>query len=209
MNGAEASSAVLSIYDALTEIASNEGAETFKAGQPYIGEIAGLSARSVRRLEPILDEIGVVSIFRPPLRGHHTYTLLSLGHNGLTLGQHGVQACWPPVEEHKKNREEHKKKGARAPRFDAGTVSLPFSSSAFSAAWSEWCKHRSELRKPLTATSTAKQLATIATIGEPRAIAAIGHSIENGWQGIFEPKAGHSPKKQNANTPRKYGHYTK
>lgn len=90
--------------------------------------------------------------------------------------------------------------GAKRKRFDARTVSLPFSSDAFQTAWNEWCRHRSEIRKPLTATSTAKQLATIATIGEPRAIAAISHSIENGWQGIFEPKAGHSPKKQHANT---------
>jgi hypothetical protein len=210
MNGHESTSATLSLYDALTEIASNEGVESFKAGQPYIGEIAGLSARTVRRLETILEEIGAVTIFRPPLRGHHTYTLLSLGQGGLTLGQHCNQASCPPVEEHKKNREETENKGARAPRFDAGTVSLPFSSSAFQTAWSEWTQHRSELRKPLTATSTAKQLATLATYGEPRAIAAITHSIQNGWQGIFEPKAGHSPKKQNANTtPGKYGNFKK
>jgi hypothetical protein len=89
---------------------------------------------------------------------------------------------------------------AKRKRFDARTVSLPFSSHAFQTAWNEWTQHRSELRKPLTATSTAKQLATLATYGEPRAIAAIGHSIQNGWQGIFEPKAGHSPKKQHAST---------
>lgn len=201
---------MLGIYDALTEIASNEQAESFKAGQPYIGELAGLSARTVRRLEPVLEGFGIVSIFRPPLRGHHTYTLLSFGQGVPTLGHRRSQASCPPVEEHKKNREETENKGARAPRFDAGTVSLPFSSPAFSAAWSEWTQHRSELRKPLTATATAKQLATLATIGETRAIAAIGHSIENGWQGIFEPKAGHSPKKQNAKTtPGKYGNFKK
>ena len=104
------------------------------------------------------------------------------------------------IEEQRSNREEHKKNGAKRSRFDARTVSLPFSSHAFQTAWSEWTQHRSELRKPLTATSTTKQLATLATIGEQRAIAAIAHSIENGWQGIFEPKAGHSPKNTHANT---------
>ena len=33
MNGHESTSATLSLYDALTEIASNEGVESFKAGQ--------------------------------------------------------------------------------------------------------------------------------------------------------------------------------
>ncbi len=109
MNGHESTSAMLGIYDALTEIASNEGSESFKAGQPYIGELAGLSARTVRRLEPVLEGFGIVSIFRPPLRGHHTYTLLSLGQGVPTLGHGRSQASCPPVEEHKKNKEERKK----------------------------------------------------------------------------------------------------
>jgi len=79
---------------------------------------------------------------------------------------------------------------AKRKRFDAGAVPLPFSSPQFASAWNEWCKHRTELRKALTPTSTTRQLATLATYGETRAIAAIGHSIENGWRRIFEPKAG-------------------
>ncbi len=34
------------------------------------------------------------------------------------------------------------------------------------------------------------QLLALAEMGEPRATAAIKHSIANGWQGIFEPKGG-------------------
>lgn len=107
MNGAEATSSVLSLYDALTEIASNEGKESFTAGQPYIATIAGISARSVRRFERELEEFGLVAIFRPALRGHHTYTLLSLGHNGPTLGQQGVRASCPPVEVTKEGTEKN------------------------------------------------------------------------------------------------------
>jgi hypothetical protein len=114
MNGDESTAALLSLYDALTELASNESKESFTAGQPYIGEIAGMSARNVRRLEHFLEEFGLVAIERPRLRGHNTYTLLAIGHNVPTigqsvptLGQHGVSSLCPPVEgtekEHRKN----------------------------------------------------------------------------------------------------------
>lgn len=114
MNGHESTSAALSLYDALTEIASNEEAETFKAGQPYIGTLSGLSARTVRRIEPILEQVGVVAIERPRMRGHHTYTLLAQGQGVLsqgqgvpTLGQDRNLASCPPVEEQRITTEEH------------------------------------------------------------------------------------------------------
>lgn len=77
MNADSKAASVLSLYDALTEIASDEGVESFKAGQPYIGTKAGMSGRNVDRLEPFLEECGVVIITRHPKRGHHTYTLVS------------------------------------------------------------------------------------------------------------------------------------
>jgi hypothetical protein len=105
MNGHESTSSLLSLYDAMTEEASNQGSEVFRAGQPYLGELAGLSPRSVRRLERLLEEFAVVEIQRPKLRGHNTYKLLAfghgvptLGHNGLTLGHGAKQGSWPPVE---------------------------------------------------------------------------------------------------------------
>jgi hypothetical protein len=115
MNGHESISSLLSLFAAMTEEASNKRSEIFTAGQPYLGELAGLSAKSVQRLEPLLEEFGVVQITRPKLRGHHTYQLLSFGqgvstfrHNDLTLGHDpGLRPC-PPVEvtekEHKKEQ---------------------------------------------------------------------------------------------------------
>lgn len=64
---------------------------------------------------------------------------------------------------------------------------LPFKSSDFAAAWADWKQHRKEIRKKLTPTSVKRQLAKLAAMGEQRAIAALNHSILNGWQGIFEP----------------------
>jgi hypothetical protein len=89
MNGDGRTAALLSLYDAMSEAASNEEGASFAASQPYLGELAGMSARNGRRLEPILEELGVVKIERPRPRGHNIYALTSFGHNVLTKGQVG------------------------------------------------------------------------------------------------------------------------
>lgn len=64
---------------------------------------------------------------------------------------------------------------------------LPFSSKAFAAAWADWEQHRKEKKQPLTPLAVRNQFKKLARIGEARAIAAIEHSIANGYQGIYEP----------------------
>lgn len=59
----------------------------------------------------------------------------------------------------------------------------------FRAAWEQWREHRRQIKKPLTALAESKALQELATKGLDRALAAINHSIANGWQGIFEPKS--------------------
>jgi hypothetical protein len=120
MNADSKAPAVLSLYDALTEIASNEGKESFKAGQPFIGTFAGMSGKNVARLEHILEECGVVIIDRQKKRGHHTYTLISAFQFGQSVlsgkasssdnlsvqfGQSRIRKC-PPVEEQKEEPKE-------------------------------------------------------------------------------------------------------
>jgi hypothetical protein len=80
-------------------------------------------------------------------------------------------------------------KGAKRERFDAGSVSLPFSSTQFSESWKSWIQHRKEKRQSLTPTATRQQLAKLGDMGEARAIAAISHSVASGYTGIFEPKS--------------------
>jgi hypothetical protein len=58
----------------------------------------------------------------------------------------------------------------------------------FLEAWADWVRHRSEIRKPLKPTTIKKQLKKLAAMGVVRAVAAIEHSIANGYQGLFEPK---------------------
>jgi hypothetical protein len=66
---------------------------------------------------------------------------------------------------------------------------LPFKSDAFTAAWALFAKHRRELRKPLTPTSTRMALKQLGSIGEQRAIACIELTVRMGWQGLREDNA--------------------
>lgn len=89
---------------------------------------------------------------------------------------------------------------------DEIVMSLPFPSEEFAEAWRSWLQHRKEMRKPVTPSSAAKQLVKLKAMGEKRAIAAINHSIEKGWQGIFEPSATSLyPSTPNAPLPTPYG----
>ena len=65
----------------------------------------------------------------------------------------------------------------------------PLDTDAFRAAWQTWTLHRIEIGKPMTPLAAAKTLAKCESLGPARAIAAIDHSIANGWQGLFEPQA--------------------
>ncbi|WP_309400198.1 hypothetical protein [Cerasicoccus maritimus] len=55
----------------------------------------------------------------------------------------------------------------------------------FKDAWEEWKAHRSEMRKRFTDRAQRMALKKLATLGPEAAIAAIEHSIANGYQGIF------------------------
>ena len=76
---------------------------------------------------------------------------------------------------------------------DKGETPLPPSlaaSTEFVAAWGEWLTHRREKRAKLTPTARKQQLAKLDAMGPPRAIAALRHSMANGWTGVFEPDGG-------------------
>jgi hypothetical protein len=76
-------------------------------------------------------------------------------------------------------------KEAQAP---APSAPLPFASPDFSEAWTDFQKHRTEIRKPLKPTSSKAALRELQAMGEPRAIAALRHTVAKGWQGIREPE---------------------
>jgi hypothetical protein len=70
-------------------------------------------------------------------------------------------------------------------------VSIPdslASSSEFLAAWKDWLAYRRERKKTLAPQTQAKQLAKLATWGALKAVHSIERSIEQGWQGLFDPE---------------------
>ena len=54
-------------------------------------------------------------------------------------------------------------------------------------AWADWCQHRKEIRKPLTAKSCEQQAKALDGHASPDQVLAT--SIANGWTGIFPEKA--------------------
>lgn len=54
-------------------------------------------------------------------------------------------------------------------------------------AWSDWCQHRREIRKPLTAKTCEQQAKVLSAHASPDEV--INLSISNGWTGLFPDKA--------------------
>jgi hypothetical protein len=80
-------------------------------------------------------------------------------------------------------------KGTEEAPGEPVALALPFASPEFAAAWSDFVKHRTEIKKKLTPTATKQLFANCTKWGEQAAIESIRKSIANGWQGIFEPDA--------------------
>jgi hypothetical protein len=83
---------------------------------------------------------------------------------------------------------EHKKQGADAPaksgKFDPLTAKP---ANVSDKAWADWCQHRKEIRKPLTAKSCEQQAKALEGHATPDQVLAT--SIANGWTGIFPEKS--------------------
>lgn len=87
------------------------------------------------------------------------------------------------------SRKKQKGKGVQGKGWQPDYVEFPDEiSEGFRETWTVWCKHRREIKAPLTPTSVNQQLKRFAEWGEDRATAAILHTIEKGWQGLREPE---------------------
>lgn len=71
---------------------------------------------------------------------------------------------------------------------------------AFREAWAEWEGHRRDLRKKLTPRSARMALKKLEPLGPDGAVAAIEHSIANGYTGLF-PDPAFKPAKPAAAAP--------
>jgi len=107
-----------SVYLALCEIASDEGAAQFIVSKGLLAFRAGLSARTVQRVFPDLERAGVLTIERNAtgLKASSRYTLLAVpatkGHNVSTIGHgvstigHGGGSSLSPLYEERKEPKE-------------------------------------------------------------------------------------------------------
>lgn len=68
---------------------------------------------------------------------------------------------------------------------------------AMRAALENWWQYLKEKKKAPSPSTVKAQLAKLAKMGETAAIQSIQQSIENGWQGLFEPKKGNAYGKPN------------
>lgn len=103
---------------------------------------------------------------------------------GPTKGQRGATN-----EQYNKETKKPTIQGTDVPAFPES-----LSTEAFKAAWKEWTAYRHERRLGAwTPRTLAAKLTELAGMGEARAIAAIRHSISNGWSGIFPPKGKDTP----------------
>jgi hypothetical protein len=80
----------------------------------------------------------------------------------------------------------------KADLFALDGLPVTFHTDQFRVAWTEWVGHRRDIRHPLTPRSVKMTFKEFAAMGPDRVIAAIQHSIANGWRGLFEPKENQS-----------------
>ena len=100
--------AVLAVYDALTEIASDEQSETFTTLQSHIAKKACLGVTTVKKALPELRRLATISYATPKLRGAITFTLLAatrltIAATRPTLAKTRIHPSLATVEESKKN----------------------------------------------------------------------------------------------------------
>lgn len=95
-------------------------------------------------------------------------------------------------------------KGGRRAGVDVAKMDLPSSLDlpAIRVALAAYQDSRRELKHPpLGAIGLSRLVAKLAAWGPERALAALEHTIANGWQGVFEPKEGDAPGKQRGAAP--------
>jgi hypothetical protein len=133
---------------------------------------------------------------QPRLKSEHDAMLARRrkNHDAATTA---AKARWEQVSAMRDACVTHPTRSADAMPNDANSSSIPIPkkedipdslrSPDFLKAWEDWKVHRREKKRPLTALSREKQLKALGVWGVGRSVAAIEHSIANGYQGIFEP----------------------
>lgn len=147
------------------------------ASNGYLGKMLGVGQETIRQGIQNLEEQGLVSrISSESGRTVRTVSTLSFTQPPKKICTAPQENLHPPTEKSvhividNSNRDKERE--------------LPYG-SMFATAWNNWVEYRRQRKKPLTKMTIDKQVQSLATIGETRAIAVINMSIERGWLGLF------------------------
>lgn len=206
--GSEIGSYAVHVYLALLSHASDSG-----EAWPSINTLAkltGMTKQSVRNQIQKLKTHGVIAIESRKIgdssltnlyRIHPTYLHSKRNRPGVNETVGG----WSTKHDEGGQRNDTRTRSNRTIPNELKTddaVSIPDSLNdpRFLSAWEDFRRHRCEKRSKMTPTAISKALAKMERWGIDRAVAALEHSTEQGWTGIFEPSSnGTKP------TKKKYG----
>ncbi|WP_414660228.1 hypothetical protein [Horticoccus sp. 23ND18S-11] len=191
----------LGVYDALCEIASDKGSETYETTHAWIQRISGVGVTTIKAHLPVFVEMGLLHISTPTLRAPSTFTLLAVSQPTANVSQPTASDSQPvasvsqrakfePLARSEESQKKIRRKSEQA--ADAAGVPLPdvLNTPAFRSAWSDYAGYRRErhLAKLVPKSETA-QLSRLAEWGHDVAIQSIRETVAQQWQGLFEPKA--------------------
>jgi len=119
-------------------------------------------------------------------------------------GNLGVTMCNVPVTPSEALSESKAESISPKPKLAAVSTSLalPFASEAFAESWSNWIGYRKERHlSAYVPRGLSGLFGKLTEWGEARSVAAIAFSIEQNYQGIFEPGERQKPKASRPLTP--------
>lgn len=109
----------LSVYDTLTEIASDEQSPVFTTTHAYVASMSGVSVRTVQKHLSTFVHLGLLVISTPRVKAPSTYTLIacaveksSTGNGCASFGNGGSGGSMPTSEELSKKQENNHGKSA-------------------------------------------------------------------------------------------------
>lgn len=79
-------------------------------------------------------------------------------------------------------------KRKQAPDFSELELPKEIDNPQMRDAWRMWCKHRKEIKHPLTETQANAQLKEFAKVGVIKAVQGIQYTVSRGWRGIRYPE---------------------
>ena len=75
----------LAVYDALTEISSDERSETFDTTHAWIQRMSGVGITTIKNHLGVFSELGLLQVSTPSIRAPSTYTLLVPASQPVTI----------------------------------------------------------------------------------------------------------------------------